>query len=330
MRSGQRLGEAGYELMAGAGENGSRSCRDWYPIESAVDDWCARLLERAEGIEYEARVLDDHGYSQALGVHPVAGASYVVFEGESFDTFYGYWQPRHGSGQAPLLVHLPPYNPAIRAHPQFVAAGFNVLHVSPLGYVTPKGSRLESCPVLPDTITSFGACGYVGWLRDVLVAVRWARMRPEVTADRIGCFGTSGGGGGALLVGSLLRDDGCRAVAADLPFLTDFRSMVNAQDPGAYRIARDALRDVERSSPERLCDAWRAVGFVDTLSHVHRLCMPTLLVGATEDDTTPAGTVRALFERLSGTRSYTELAGQEHSYTVPFLHLAASWFRLYV
>jgi pimeloyl-ACP methyl ester carboxylesterase len=58
--------------------------------------------------------------------------------------------------------------------------------------------------------------------------------------------------------------------------------------------------------------------------------MPVLLTAGLDDETCPVDQIRALFERLPGTRSYTELAGQGHAYTQPFLHLARAWFRLYV
>lgn len=58
-------------------------------------------------------------------------------------------------------------------------------------------------PVLPNT--ALGAPGgYEDWLSDVLLAVRWALERPDVLPDRLSFFGTSQGGGGSLLLASLL------------------------------------------------------------------------------------------------------------------------------
>ncbi len=58
--------------------------------------------------------------------------------------------------------------------------------------------------------------------------------------------------------------------------------------------------------------------------------MPTLLTAGTVDDTCPSESIHSLFRKLPGTRSYTELAGQGHAYTMPFLHLARAWFRTHV
>ena len=50
-------------------------------------------------------------------------------------------------------------------HPELVGAGYNVLHVSPLGYSTPTGpdetkKRDGNWPVLPDSALSGGTKGY--------------------------------------------------------------------------------------------------------------------------------------------------------------------------
>jgi cephalosporin-C deacetylase-like acetyl esterase len=212
------------------------------------------------------------------------------------------------------------------AHPDLVSAGFNVLHVSPLGYATPRGAdktkqRNDAWPVLPDTILSGGTEGYKTWLADCAMAVRWATGRPETCGSRISFFGTSQGGGGALLLASLFKDRGVRCVAADLPFLTDFQGAVGL---GAYKSFANILHTADDKKA-----AWHAAGLIDTLSHVHRLDLPVLLTAGENDETCPPQTIKALFERLPGTRSYTHLEGVGHRYTTEFIPLAAAWFRLY-
>ena len=66
---------------------------------------------------------------------------------------------------APLLVHTPGYSAEISTHPELVSLGYNVLHISPLGYATPNGpdetqKRDNTWPVLADTISSHGEKGY--------------------------------------------------------------------------------------------------------------------------------------------------------------------------
>ncbi len=200
------------------------------------------------------------------------------------------------------------------------------MHISPLGYATPDGpdenKKKEGIwPVLPDTITSNAEEGYKQWLLDCILAVKWAMERPEVIRDRVSFFGTSQGGGGALLLGSIFKDKGVRCVAADVPFLTNFPM---ATGRGAYGMARNVLDKLDNKEA-----GWRALGFIDTLSHARRLTVPVLLTGGGRDLVCPADTVESLFSRLPGTKSYTYLADTEHRYTYEFLPLVKAWFRLY-
>jgi len=121
-----------------------------------------------------------------------------------------------------------------------------------------------------------------------------------------------------------------RCVAADVPFLTNFPLVQGLTTPGAYEIVFAPLRKIAEERPKDLPRAWKAVGFVDTMCHAHRLEMPVLLTAGGNDATCPPASIRSLFDALSGTRSYTELSGEGHGYTMHFLHLAAAWFRLYV
>ena len=75
---------------------------------------------------------------------------------------------------------------------------------------------------------------------------------------------------------------------------------------------------------------YSSLGFIDTRSHAHRLTMPVLLTAGEADTVTPPASIEALFADLPGTRSYTNLAGQAHGYTAPFLRLAQAWFGCWV
>jgi cephalosporin-C deacetylase-like acetyl esterase len=305
-----------------------------YPTPAEVDAWCEDLLAEADSASVSVKPVAGCPYDFRLGVWQCQEDShYVAFAVRGTRPFYGYWQTVPSRGPAPTLIHLPGYGAEMSAHPELVAAGFNVLHVNPLGYATPQGpaDRLRGAdgnwPVLPDTASTGGKRGYRQWLRDALLAANWLREQPEVQPDRLGVFGTSQGGGTALLLASLLRERGCRAVAADQPFLTNFRMMEDYEEKGAYALVFPYLASL---SPRRRTAAWRALGFVDTASHVARLTMPTLLTSGGADTVCPAPTIEALFAALPGTRSYTEISGQVHGYNQPFVQLAAAWFRSFV
>ena len=307
-----------------------------YPSVSEVDDWCAQRIRRADAAEFAVEVSP---FSNPPGVpvpRHLTGQQAVAITPADGCTFHCLWQPAHSGGPAPLLVHLPGYGAEMTLHPQLVAEGFNVLHVNPQGYCTPQrfdtSRKVDGTwPVMPDTITSFGQAGYVHWLHDVLVAVRWATQLPSVQPNRLAFFGTSQGGGTSLLLASILRDRGVKAVAADEPYLTDYRG--NFAEPtrgGAYHRPHTAIEQIIGTSPERVPEAWHALGLIDTLSHAHRLTMPTLLTAGSADETCPPASIRSLFDRLPATRSYTVMHNEGHGYTAPFLYLATAWFKMYV
>ena len=117
-------------------------------------------------------------------------------------------------------------------------------------------------------------------------------------------------------------------MAADLPFLTHFPlSMEKVGANGAYRLASLPLKKLDEKD-SRL--AWRNLGFIDTISHAHRLVQPVLLTLGKADTVCPPDSIRELFKRLPGSKSLTELHEQEHGFTAPFLHLTLAWMRLYV
>jgi cephalosporin-C deacetylase-like acetyl esterase len=301
------------------------SSTELYPGCDDVDAWLDTIWDLVDTTECTGELQPDQGFTHNLGIRHMPGFQYVRFCRANLSSFFGYWQPAV-STPAPLLMHIPGYGAEMSAHPDLVAAGFNVLHVSPLGYSTPKGAdetkkRNGMWPVLQDTLSSGGQMGYRMWLADCAAAARWALERPETSGNRISFFGTSQGGGGALLLASLFKDRGVRCAAADVPFLTDFQG---GRGQGAYA----QLPNMVELAPDE-ASAWRAIGLIDTLSHVHRLDLPVLLTAGGADDVCPSQTIEALFGRLPGTRSYTYLKGVTHRYTIEFVPLAAAWFRLY-
>jgi len=296
-----------------------------YPGQAEVNAWLEGIWQAAQETPCQAELLPEQGFSPQFGVRHVRGCGYVRFSPAGRGLFYGYWQPAP-SGPAPLLVHTPGYGAEMSVHPDLVMRGFNVLHVNPLGYVTPTGRdetklRDGNWPVLPDTVLSGGENGYRDWLTDCALAIKWAQAREEVLPDRVSFFGTSQGGAGSLLLGSLYSGRGARCVAADEP-LVNLPMTITLAEWGAP--FSEMIAGLERPSL-----GWRGLGFIDALSHVHRLTLPVMLTGGGADVSVPAATVASLFEKLPSTRLYCYLDGQAHGYTQEFIALAAAWFRLY-
>lgn len=189
---------------------------------------------------------------------------YVRVESEGYDAFYCYFQPCFQKS-APLIVHTPGYGTEMSMHPE-LAQYFNVLHINPLGYTTPKGKDKEKlapdgcATVLPDTFLSGGEKGYYVWLVNCVMAVNWALSQECVLKDRVSFFGTSQGGGAALLLGSIFCDI-TRAVASDQPFLTNFEL---AAGRGAYGMGCELYEEADPSLVER------GRYLIDTIHHIHR------------------------------------------------------------
>ena len=298
-----------------------------YPDPAAIDAWLDGIWQEAQQTAFEAELLDENGFDPHLGIRHMRQYAYVRFAPQGRDPFYGYWQPAP-STPAPLLVHTPGYGAEMSVHPDLVAQGYNVLHVNPLGYVTPSGADINKqtdggWPVFGDTLASGARGGYRLWLQDCALAIRWALSRPEVLAERISFLGTSQGGGASLLLGSLYHGRGVRCVAADEPWMIDFPQAMSLKVDWAQSL-EERMAAMDDPSP-----VWRALGTIDALSHAHRLAVPVLLTAGGADVTCPPPTIEALFDKLPTTRLYCHLDGQGHGYTREFVTLAAAWFRLY-
>lgn len=297
----------------------------FYPTREEVDRWAEGLLEKSRHIACRGEFLETDPIRPEFGNCPNTMQSrFVEFTAEDGHRFYGYWQNAMKT-PAPLLINLPGYGGRISMHPQISDDGYHILHISPLGYVTPKGPSMElamedgNWPVLCNTALGL-AGGYEDWLLDCLAAIRWAAKQEGVLGNGISLYGTSQGGGGALLLASILGS-GVRCACADLPFLTGFP--MTKLKGSAYGL----LKPVCEKMPTE--EFWRNLGFVDTLSHAHRLTMPVMLSGGGQDDVCPARTVESLFERLPGTRQYTFLENNIHTHSRESMVLFRNWLRLF-
>ena len=297
-----------------------------YPGEVEIDTYAEKIMDAAFSLPFQAEIAQDPGLYNAFGPHYLGGLRRVVrFTLGGFAPYYGLWQPVL-NGPAPLAVHLPGYGAELSGHEATGMEGFNLLTLSPLGYWTPEGfnhslKKDGNWPVLPDTVRTDGREGYFHWLMQSAAAVRWAQTQRQVLPGRIAFYGTSQGGGGALLMGSLFAGRGTRCVAADEPFLTNFPL---ADFRGAYAEAARAFEEVKDRQK-----VFHALGYIDTVSHAHRMQYPVLLTSGGADTTCPPETVHSLFERLPATRSLTHLKNAGHGYQYEFMPLALAWMRLY-
>lgn len=299
-----------------------------YPSPDLIDSWAENLWMECRSVEVQASRMIENGMRPRMGVRYIPGSCYVEFAPKGMPAFYGYWQPARNT-PAPLVVHTPGYGAEIAIHPDLVLQGYNVLHINPLGYMTPQGPdetkmRDGEWPVLADTVQSKGEKGYRQWLINCMLGIQWANQQNTVMQDRIAFFGTSQGGGAALLLASLYRGKGARCAGAEVPFLTGFALKDETAQSEIYnRIASGIERGPDPAAHRQ------ALGFFDTISHAHRLDMPILLTAADQDHTCPPATINALYQNLSGTKLIFQLHGRGHTWSPEFQTILASWLRLY-
>ncbi len=296
-----------------------------YPTSGEIDVWAQSILEKSRTYPVTGTFLDRCPITQPFGNGPNALINaFVQFDVPGRHSFWGYWQPAMKE-PAPLLINLPGYGGYISMHPQINDDNYNILHISPLGYVSPDGADLPRAmadgnwPVLHNTAMGLPG-GYEDWLLDCLLAIDWARKQPGVLADRLSLFGTSQGGGGSLLLASILGDQ-VRCVCADLPFLTAFP--FSGLSGEAYGILESAYRTVPGET------FWNRLGYVDTVSHAHRLTMPVMVSAGGKDVVCPPETVLHLFQKLPGTRQYTYLENNVHTHSRQSMFLFRGWLSMF-
>ncbi len=297
----------------------------YYPSKTQVDCWAEQLLQESRNLKIAGSFTDDNPIEHQFGNSPNALINkYIRFDTSTGHTFYGYWQPALKQ-PAPLLINLPGYGGYISMHPQISDDGYNILHISPLGYVSPQGihGRLlmedGNWPVLDNTARGLSG-GYRDWLMDCLLAILWAKQLLEVLPERISMFGTSQGGGGSLLLASILKEE-VSCVCADLPFLTAFP--LSGLFGSAYGILQKAYSEVPAEQ------FWNRLGYTDTLSHAHRLHIPVMLSAGGADVVCPPVTVEALFNSLHTTKQYTYLERNVHTHSRQSMVLFRAWLALY-
>ncbi len=291
--------------------------------EKDIDEWVSAIKkEGSKECKYTEEYIDPFSIPQYI-FQSIGADRYIKIESEGYEPFYCYFQPCFNK-KAPLIVHTPGYGSEMSMHPE-LAQYYNVLHISPMGYVTPQGKdeskmTMNGAPsVLPDTFLSGGKGGYFTWLVNCVMAVKWALAQENVIENRVSFFGTSQGGGGSMLLGSIFNDI-TQAVACDQPFLTN---LTLGENRGAYTMGVDMYKDFDVEIVKQ------GKFYIDTLNHVHRFNFPVLLTSGGKDDVCPPDTIVSLFEKLSGTKSYTHFEHLQHGYNREFVQMAKAWFMIY-
>lgn len=161
---------------------------------------------------------------------------------------------------------------------------------------------------------------YQGAYADIVRGIDFLMSRPEIAHDRIALVGTSQGGGIALAVGSL--DPRVKAVVAHVPFLCDMRTA--ARTPNALV---KKLLDAAGVNNEA---ALSTLDYFDPLQLVSALRVPVLMSAGGRDETCPAETIRATFDRIPSIKSLSWYPQLTHTSSSGFYDMTWPWLDLYL
>ncbi len=141
---------------------------------------------------------------------------------------------------------------------------------------------------------------------DAVRAFETARTHPAVDPARVAVTGGSQGGAISLAVAALAPD--VVAVAADVPFLSDFRRATTIVDTDPYGEIVRYLK-THRDHVER---AFRTLAYFDVAVLGRRATAPGLFSVGLMDEVTPPSTVYAAFNHYGGPKEIREYAFNEH------------------
>ena len=277
-----------------------------------------RLLAEAAAGAYEARTVIGAPPPAPVypGLPPLENGYYVRLCRAGRRPFWCWYAPG-ARPDLPLLLVSPGYRAELLRYPRELAARWNVLMVSPLGYFTPEGPDRSllvrgAWPVLFHTALG-GPDSYEEWLLDAMTAVRWAGEAAGADTGAMAFTGTSQGGGMSLVLGGIYQGR-CAAVCADEPFLVGFSG--------------DRLEQVidfaARGYPcpvVSYAEAARRLAIADPVRYADRLTCPVLLGAGERDGECPPAPIRALGEALRCPARYVLFPGRPHGYD-PVFHRA--------
>lgn len=161
---------------------------------------------------------------------------------------------------------------------------------------------------------------YQGAYADTIRGIDYLVSRADVDATRIGLVGTSQGGGIALAVAAI--DPRIKVVVAHVPFLCDLRQ--SARTPSG--LVKKLLDEAGCNNEAGL----RTLDYFDPLQLAPDLHAPALISAGGRDETCPAATIRAVFERIPAIKSLMYYPELPHTSCAGFYEMTWLWLDLYL
>jgi len=154
---------------------------------------------------------------------------------------------------------------------------------------------------------------YRGGFLDLVRGIDCLLTQSDVDPERIGCMGTSQGGGMALAASAI--DQRVKAVVAHVPYLCDMRH--NA----TFARFTDLLDD-----PVFL----NVFDYFDPVNLASWLRAPALMSSGGKDEGCPAETIQAVFDRISGIKSLVHYPDLTHTSSRDFYAMSWEWMKRYL
>jgi cephalosporin-C deacetylase len=156
---------------------------------------------------------------------------------------------------------------------------------------------------------------------DAVRAVEAVRAHDAVDPTRVAVTGGSQGGGISVAVAGLVGD--IRAVATDVPFLSDFPRATTLNDEDPYGEIRRYLK-AHRDHVERV---FRTLSYFDVAVIGRRAKAPALFSVGLMDETCPPSTVYAAYNHYGGPKEIREYPFNDHEGGEGFHDVARmAWF----
>lgn len=211
---------------------------------------------------------------------------------------YGFLTiPKKGKAKYPALVNVPGAGPGIFADVMLADQGFVVLNMNVLPYPVPRLAG-ESRAKYDEYLKAGGHYKFRGvpdrdryHFRNVYLgidrAIDYLAERPEVDARNIGIFGSSQGGGSAIILAALNAH--IKAAVANVPALCDHGAPAKGRAPGWPLFADEFKNDPAALEMARYFDAANFAA--------HLKCPVRVIVGFIDPVCSPSS-VYAMYNRI--------------------------------
>ena len=253
------------------------------------DPFWERLLETAAGIPLCPQV--EHVPMRTTEDVDVFAAHFDSLD--DVRIFGWYSVPRDRPGPFPALLYVPGYISDPPLQKAWSKRGYAVLSVAPRGKI---GSNAQYNPGYPGLLThnlaDRNTYAYRGFYVDAVRGVDFLLSRAEVNPGAVGVFGSSQGGGLAIVVAALHTQ--IAAVSAGVPFLCGILESSELTSTYPYYEIRDYLR----MHPEQRDAVAETLSYFDGMNFAPRITCPIIVNLGLHDNICPPETGYAVFDAL--------------------------------